>query len=170
MPHGQRVSVDSSRRQEILESTISLLAEHGYDKLTSDALAKAAKTSKATRYRHWSSKLELAVEAMKDLVDQQPRIDSETLRQDLINTVLASRSVFQLTPLAAFNATVAAIPQEPHSAHAFVRIFLNENPPLTALWGELSRAARSLPTPTSISQLRRSSMACITSPCSESSR
>lgn len=43
--------------------TLRLLQEHGYDRLTVDAVAASARASKATVYRRWPSKAELVLAA-----------------------------------------------------------------------------------------------------------
>jgi AcrR family transcriptional regulator len=53
----------SPRETELLAVTLQLLQEHGYDRLTLDAVAAAAHASKATVYRRWPSKAELVLAA-----------------------------------------------------------------------------------------------------------
>src|SRR5205823_2180699 len=48
----------------ILEATLDVLGEVGYDRLTIDAVAARAKASKATVYRRWPGKAALVVDAM----------------------------------------------------------------------------------------------------------
>jgi len=55
--------LDLSRNKVILETTLELLAEKGYDSLTIEAVATQAKVGKGTIYRRWSSKMELVIEA-----------------------------------------------------------------------------------------------------------
>ncbi|WP_405152324.1 TetR/AcrR family transcriptional regulator [Paenibacillus sp. FSL K6-0108] len=55
--------LDLSRNKVILETTLELLAEKGYDSLTIEAVAIQAKVGKGTIYRRWSSKMELVIEA-----------------------------------------------------------------------------------------------------------
>ena len=43
----------------ILEATLQVLSDVGYDRLTIDAVAAKAKASKATVYRRWPSKIPL---------------------------------------------------------------------------------------------------------------
>lgn len=60
----------SPREAEILAVTLRLLQEHGYDQLTVDAVAAAARASKATVYRRWPSKAELVLAAFIEGVRQ----------------------------------------------------------------------------------------------------
>jgi AcrR family transcriptional regulator len=50
----------SPRETELLEVTLRLLQEHGYDQLTVDAVASAARASKSTVYRRWPSGAQVA--------------------------------------------------------------------------------------------------------------
>ena len=59
-----RPRVEGDREQEILDATLDVLAEVGYDRLTMDAVATAARASKATLYRRWNSKVSLIIEAL----------------------------------------------------------------------------------------------------------
>ena len=53
-PLVHRPRVEGEREQEILDAALTLLDEVGYDRLTMDAVATAAKASKATLYRRWN--------------------------------------------------------------------------------------------------------------------
>ena len=55
---------DLSRDPEILEATLEVLAETGYDGMTIDMVAARAKAGKATVYRRWASKGELVIDAV----------------------------------------------------------------------------------------------------------
>ena len=75
----------SPREAELLEVTLRLLQEHGYDRLTVDAVAGAAHASKATVYRRWPSKAELVLAAFIEGV--RPTAvppNTGTLRGDLL--------------------------------------------------------------------------------------
>ena len=50
--------------------TLQLLQEHGYDRLTVDAVAATARASKATVYRRWPSKAELVLAAFIEGIRQ----------------------------------------------------------------------------------------------------
>ncbi|BAX91714.1 putative HTH-type transcriptional regulator [Mycobacterium shigaense] len=65
--------------------TLRLLQEHGYDQLTVDAVASAARASKATVYRRWPSKAELVLAAFIEGVRQVAVApNTGTLRGDLL--------------------------------------------------------------------------------------
>ncbi|MUL47074.1 TetR/AcrR family transcriptional regulator [Mycobacterium sp. CBMA293] len=53
----------SEREAELLAITLELLQEHGYDRLSVEAVATKAKASKATMYRRWPSKGDLVLAA-----------------------------------------------------------------------------------------------------------
>lgn len=76
----------SPREAEILGVTLALLQEHGYDQLTVDAVANAARASKATVYRRWPSKAELVLAAFIEGVRQVAvPPNTGTLRGDLLS-------------------------------------------------------------------------------------
>ncbi|MGO9735681.1 TetR/AcrR family transcriptional regulator [Mycobacterium sp.] len=76
----------SPRETELLAVTLQLLREHGYDRLTVDAVAATARASKATVYRRWPSKAELVLAAFIEGV-RQVAVPPETgtLRGDLLH-------------------------------------------------------------------------------------
>lgn len=75
----------SPRECELLAVTLQLLQEHGYDRLTLEAVATTARASKATLYRRWPTKAELVLAAFVQGTRQvavEP--DTGTLRGDLL--------------------------------------------------------------------------------------
>jgi AcrR family transcriptional regulator len=75
----------SPREIELLAVTLQLLQEHGYDRLTVDAVAAQAHASKATVYRRWPSKAELVLAAFIEGIRQVAvPPDTGTLRGDLL--------------------------------------------------------------------------------------
>jgi AcrR family transcriptional regulator len=87
-PTGTRPRIEGEREDEILDATVQLLMEVGYDRLTMDAVAKEARASKATLYRRWESKASLVVEALAR-AKSAPHIDEHdtgSLRGDLLST------------------------------------------------------------------------------------
>lgn len=82
----EQASPWSPREAEILAVTVELLQEHGYDRLTVDAVASAARASKATVYRRWPSKAELVLAAFIEGVRQVAVPPNKgTLRDDLLS-------------------------------------------------------------------------------------
>ena len=79
---------DHTRDPEILDATLEVLAETGYDGMTIDMVAARSKAGKATLYRRWSSKAELVIDAVacmkKNDIDHAHLPDTGTLRGDLI--------------------------------------------------------------------------------------
>ena len=75
----------SPREAELLAVTLELLQEHGYDRLTLDAVATTAHASKATLYRRWPTKAELVMAAFVEST-RQVAVDPDTgtLRGDLL--------------------------------------------------------------------------------------
>ena len=76
----------SDRHRRIFAATLEILIEVGFDRLTMDAVAARAHSSKATLYRHWPSKAELVTDAVQSLHSaytvEAPSTDS--LRLDLL--------------------------------------------------------------------------------------
>ena len=74
-----------SRRAEsaILEATIALLSEVGFGGLTIDGIAARAGVGKATIYRHWSSKAEVAIEAFRAFIPPVEDPDTGSFADDL---------------------------------------------------------------------------------------
>jgi AcrR family transcriptional regulator len=75
----------SPREAELLEVTLRLLQQEGYDGLTVDAVAATARASKATVYRRWPTKAELVLAAFIEGVRQVAVApETGTLRDDLL--------------------------------------------------------------------------------------
>lgn len=89
---------DQAREQVILEVTLDLLSDVGFSGLTVDAVVAKAKVSKATIYRRWSTKEELAIAAF-DLLPMLEITPSESLEEDVLNYVEQYRIFVQTTAL-----------------------------------------------------------------------
>jgi AcrR family transcriptional regulator len=84
-PRAGESSPWSPRETELLAVTLQLLQEHGYERLTVDAVAAKARASKATVYRRWPSKAELVLAAFIEGIRQVAvPPDTGTLRDDLL--------------------------------------------------------------------------------------
>lgn len=86
-PRGGRPR-DPGRDTAILAAALDVLAEHGYDAMTMDEVAKRAGAGKATVYRRWSSKADLVAQAVAQVGSDEPSAedlpDTGTLRGDLL--------------------------------------------------------------------------------------
>lgn len=82
---------DASRDAGILEATLDVLAEAGYEGTTIDLVAARAGAARATVYRRWATKLDLVTAAVRRLapeeVDPAALPDTGTLRGDLIASI-----------------------------------------------------------------------------------
>lgn len=68
----------------ILAAASSLILLRGFDSMTVDEVASSAGVGKATVYRRWARKEDLAVAAMEQLYrDEMPTPDTGSLREDL---------------------------------------------------------------------------------------
>lgn len=78
------------RERELLGTTIAVLEESGYDRLTVDEVAARARASKTTIYRRWPSKAALIIAAVAARVDElsvDPVPDGLSLREELMRRV-----------------------------------------------------------------------------------
>jgi len=68
----------------ILDAAAALILVHGFDNMTVDDVASRAHVGKATVYRRWAKKEDLAVAAMGQLYDaQMPTPDTGSIEGDL---------------------------------------------------------------------------------------
>ena len=83
---------DGYRDGVILEATLAVLAEHGYDGMTIDMVAARSGSARATVYRRWPTKSDLVLDAVSRLsrsdvhLDELP--DTGTLRGDMTAMIL----------------------------------------------------------------------------------
>jgi len=79
---------DLTRDAVILEATLDVLAETGYEGMTVEMVATRARAGKATLYRRWPSKAHLVVAAIASLSDSNLTLsdvpDTGSLRTDLV--------------------------------------------------------------------------------------
>jgi AcrR family transcriptional regulator len=76
-------ALDAGRDVALCQATVELLAELGYDRLTIDAVAARARSSKATIYRRWPGKAELVVDALTSLKGEPLIPHTGSLQGDL---------------------------------------------------------------------------------------
>lgn len=88
---------DGAFDERILDATLALLAEVGYQAMALDDVAARAEVSKPAIYRRWSSKAQLATAALARLQAASAPERSGTPRDDLV-TLLASFRRLLLRP------------------------------------------------------------------------
>jgi AcrR family transcriptional regulator len=120
-----RPRVEGEREDEILDATVELLMEVGYDRLTMDAVAKRARASKATLYRRWETKASLVAEALvraktSPHVDQH---DTGTLRGDLLATFCGHEGI-GAAATGVLGAVITAVSTDPEFARLFRENFI----------------------------------------------
>jgi AcrR family transcriptional regulator len=145
---GAESSPWSPREIELLAVTLQLLQEHGYDRLTVDAVAAAAHASKATVYRRWPSKAELVLAAFIEGCRQVAvHPETGTLRGDLLQLghVIRQQAYQQAGTM---RAVLVELSRHPALHDAFQQQFLDQRKALiqevlrdAALRGEIDAAA-----------------------------
>ncbi|WP_462187394.1 TetR/AcrR family transcriptional regulator [Frankia sp. CcWB2] len=118
-----------ARRAAILDATLALLAEQGYDKLSTRAVSARAKASQETLYAHFGDRRGL----LAALVSQEAEATNAALRQALadagggpVRPVLAAALTELLALLTSARSVtinrvaIAALPADPDPAEALV--------------------------------------------------
>jgi AcrR family transcriptional regulator len=121
-----RPRVEGDRELEILEATLAILAEVGYDRLTMDAVATRAKASKATLYRRWSSKANLVIDALSSSKEPHEFPDTGSLRGDLQAAFCGMGGLTDPDAVAVFSSVITAIGRDPEFAEQFRAHFLTD--------------------------------------------
>jgi AcrR family transcriptional regulator len=121
-----RPRVEGGREEEILAATVALVAELGYDRLTMDAVATAAKASKATLYRRWTSKAELVVDAVSRAkgCPMPENVDTGSLRGDLISLACGAGGFTDEMPMSVMAGLLTALQHDSELQSAFRERFL----------------------------------------------
>ena len=122
---GTRPRVEGERELQILDATLEVLDEVGYDLLTMDAVATRAKASKATLYRRWKGKPELVVAAIMAHKGEALVPDTGSLRGDLLAAYCGPSGGLD-DPLAqsVLSAVVTAMGRDPEFAEVYRRDFI----------------------------------------------
>jgi AcrR family transcriptional regulator len=126
-PHhveGTRPRVVGDREQEIFDATLQVLEEVGYDRLTMDAVAEAARASKATLYRRWNGKVALVIDALQTAKGPHEVPDTGSLRGDLLATFCGAGGLTDHSAVAMFASVLTAISRDAEFAAAFREKFI----------------------------------------------
>ena len=121
---GTRPRVEGERELEILDATLEVLDEVGYDLLTMDAVATRAKASKATLYRRWKGKPELVVAAIMSRKGEAVVPDTGTLRGDLLAAYCGAGGLNDPLAQSVLSAVVTAMVRDPEFAEVYRRDFI----------------------------------------------
>jgi AcrR family transcriptional regulator len=106
--------------QAIVQATLDLLAEVGFDSMSIDAIAARAGVGKTTIYRRYSSKEELVADAIESLREEIVIPNTDSLWGD-IDTLIESAAQITLSPLG--RQTVAMIISTASSNSQFAQIY-----------------------------------------------
>ncbi len=114
-----RPRVEGEREREILEATVEVLADVGYDRLTMDAVATRAKASKATLYRRWTNKVSLVIDAL--LLEKEAPVlpDTGSLRGDLVHAFCKSGGLMDERAVATLASVLTALTRDAEFAREF---------------------------------------------------
>ena len=120
-----RPRVEGEREREILDATLDVLTDVGYDLLTMDAVANRAKASKATLYRRWRGKPELVVAAVMCHHSAPGAVpDTGSLRGDLLAAYCGTGGLNDPRAQAVLTAVVTAMGRDPEFAEVYRRDFI----------------------------------------------
>jgi AcrR family transcriptional regulator len=139
-PSAHRPRVEGDRELQILDATLEVLADVGYDRLTMDAVATRAKASKATLYRRWNDKASLVVDALLVVKRTPEPADTGTLRGDLIASFCGLGGLTDEQGVATFASVLTAISRDEEFATAFRRDVLGPKLASSHLIYERARA------------------------------
>ncbi len=116
-----RPRVEGAREEQVLDATVDLLLEVGYDRLTMDSVAARAKAGKATLYRRWSSKQRLVVDAVnrskRSVIGPPP--DTGSLRSDLLRCFAGADAVVPVVAHRLLGVVMSALQTDPEFASEF---------------------------------------------------
>jgi AcrR family transcriptional regulator len=125
---------------EILDATLELLAERGFQAATMEAIATRAGVGRNTIYRRWSSKEELIADALQELIVDIHLRDGDDVYALLLDWIRDFTRVFG-DPL--YGRILPAVLGELQTNPAFARVYAERvvQPRYEALVGILARAA-----------------------------
>jgi AcrR family transcriptional regulator len=106
--------------QAMLQATLELLAEVGFDAMSIDAIATRAGVGKTTIYRRYASKEELVADAIENVREEILLPDTGTLQGD-IDALIQNAAQITLSPLG--RQTVAMIISSASSNAQFAQIY-----------------------------------------------
>lgn len=114
-----RPRIEGDRELEILDATLEVLCDVGYDRLTMDAVAARAKASKATLYRRWERKSALVIDALLSTKEAPASPDTGNLRDDLVQSACSMGGLSDEKPVGMLASILTALTRDPDFAADF---------------------------------------------------
>lgn len=108
---------NEASRRAILDAALQLSAEHGYGRLTIEAVAARAGVSKKTIYRWWSSKGAVVLDAVDDMAAVADYPDTGSLAADLHTQLTAVIDLLTSPENSAVTGLIAEALQDHELAH-----------------------------------------------------
>lgn len=116
MPRRRGAELDSAIQAAVLD----LLAEHGPDAVTMDAVAVAAGTSKPVLYRRWPDRRALLRDTLMTIASTSfPRPDTGTFRGDLLAVLRAWAALFTGESGPVMRSVIVAVASDPELEATF---------------------------------------------------
>jgi len=134
-----------ARSRAILDATIALLGEVGFDRMTMDTVATRAKASKATIYRRWTDKTALVLDALRYRGSMVPDLpDTGSLRGDLDAYVRASAAATAGSVGSLVVGLLAVATRDPELSALLSQQFHHEQLPAISALLDRARARREI--------------------------
>jgi AcrR family transcriptional regulator len=80
----------ATANRAVLDAAQALIIEHGFNELRLEHVAARAGVGKATIYRRWGSKDDLAFDLLLDLAEHEPVVDRADTRAELLDIVIGT--------------------------------------------------------------------------------
>jgi AcrR family transcriptional regulator len=95
-PPGRPRSAEAHRA--ILDAAIALFVEEGYEGMSIEGVAARAGVGKTTIYRRWTSKEDLVIDAINQLIFDVEPPDTGSVRQDLVEMLVIIQTLMTSSP------------------------------------------------------------------------
>lgn len=118
-----RPRITGAREHAIFDATLTLLREVGYDRLTMDAVATAAKAGKASLYRRWRTKGDLVVDALTRC-EPVTSADTGSVRGDLLGLACSPGGMVDQAPIGVMASLMTAMHHDHELRTAFEQRFV----------------------------------------------
>lgn len=124
--------------QAVLDASLTLLDEVGYSRLTLEAVARRANTTKPTIYRRWGTLPELLLDALTARLGELDVPDTDCTICDLSDAIKVHVAAFQRMPPHALASLLADCNDDPQRRAAFMAALFD--PPRRAVGQALDYA------------------------------